>query len=61
MDNVKSYDFTETETRSMLANFLFHDDEDLDFKKSSIAVICGIALAGAIMLTLSLLGLVALG
>lgn len=27
MDNVKSYDFTETETRSMLANFLFHDDE----------------------------------
>lgn len=34
---------------------------DLDFKKSSIAVICGIALAGAIMLTLSLLGVAALG
>ena len=27
LDNVKSYDFTETETRSMLANFLFHDEE----------------------------------
>ena len=27
MDNVKSYDFTDTETRAMLANFLFHDDE----------------------------------
>lgn len=34
---------------------------DLDFKKSSIAVICGIILAGAIMLTLSLLGVAALG
>ena len=34
MDNVKSYDFTETETRSMLANFLFHDDEV--FKKVSV-------------------------
>jgi ATP-binding cassette subfamily F protein 3 len=27
LDNVKSYDFTETETRSMLANFLFRDEE----------------------------------
>ena len=27
LDNVKSYDFTETETRSMLSNFLFHDEE----------------------------------
>ena len=34
---------------------------DLDYKKTTIAVLCGIALAGAIMLTLSLLGLVALG
>lgn len=34
MDNVKSYDFTETETRSMLANFLFHDDEV--FKRVSV-------------------------
>lgn len=34
---------------------------DLDHKKTTIAVLCGIALAGAIMLTLSLLGLVALG
>ena len=34
---------------------------DLDFKKSSIAVICGIILAGVIMLTLSLLGVAALG
>ena len=34
---------------------------DLDFKISSIAVICGIILAGAIMLTLSLLGVAALG
>lgn len=32
---------------------------DLDHKKTTIAVLCGIALAGAIMLTLSLLGLVA--
>lgn len=34
IDNVKSYDFTETETRSMLANFLFHDDEV--FKRVSV-------------------------
>lgn len=34
---------------------------DLDFKKSSIAVICGIVLAGIIMLLLSMLGLKALG
>jgi uncharacterized membrane protein len=34
---------------------------DLDHKKTTIAVLCGIALAGAIMLTLSLLGLAALG
>ena len=34
---------------------------DLDFKKSTIAVVCGVALAGAIMLTLSLLGVAALG
>ena len=34
---------------------------DLDHKKTTIAVLCGIALAGAIMLTLSLLGLVTLG
>ena len=34
MDNVKSYDFTETETRSMLANFLFRDDEV--FKRVSV-------------------------
>ena len=34
---------------------------DLNHKKTTIAVLCGIALAGAIMLTLSLLGLVALG
>lgn len=34
MDNVKSYDFTGTETRSMLANFLFHDDEV--FKRVSV-------------------------
>ncbi len=27
LDNVKSYDYTETETRSMLANFLFRDEE----------------------------------
>lgn len=27
LDNVKSYDFTESETRSMLANFLFHDED----------------------------------
>lgn len=34
---------------------------DLDFKKSSIAVICGVVLAGIIMLSLSLLGFKALG
>lgn len=34
LDNVKSYDFTETETRSMLANFLFHDEEV--FKRVSV-------------------------
>ena len=34
---------------------------DLDFKKSSIAVICGVVLAGIIMLSLSMLGLKALG
>lgn len=34
---------------------------DLDFKKSSIFIMCGVALAGAIMLTLSLLGIAALG
>ena len=34
---------------------------DLNHKKTTIAVLCGIAVAGAIMLTLSLLGLVALG
>lgn len=34
---------------------------DLDFKKSSIFIMCGVVLSGAIMLTLSLLGLVALG
>ena len=34
---------------------------DLDFKKSSVAVICGVALAGIIMLTLSTLGFKALG
>ena len=27
LDNVKSYDFTETEIRSILSNFLFNDDE----------------------------------
>ncbi|MBR6168756.1 ABC-F family ATP-binding cassette domain-containing protein [Candidatus Saccharibacteria bacterium] len=27
LDNVKSYDYTEAEMRSMLANFLFHGDE----------------------------------
>lgn len=27
LDNVKTYDFTETEIRSVLANFLFHDDD----------------------------------
>lgn len=27
MDNVKSYDFTDTEMRSILANFLFHGDD----------------------------------
>lgn len=27
LDNVKSYDYTDTEMRSMLANFLFHGDE----------------------------------
>lgn len=27
MENVKSYDYTETETRSMLSNFLFKDEE----------------------------------
>ena len=27
MENVKSYDYTETETRSMLSNFLFQDEE----------------------------------
>lgn len=27
LDNVKSYDYTDTETRSMLANFLFRDEE----------------------------------
>ena len=34
---------------------------DLDRKKSTISVICGVALAGIIMLTLSLLGVAALG
>lgn len=34
MDNVRSYDFTDTETRSMLSNFLFHD-EDV-FKQVSV-------------------------
>lgn len=34
---------------------------DLDFKKSSVAVICGVVLAGIIMLTLSTLGFKALG
>lgn len=34
---------------------------DLDHKKTTIAVLCGIALAGAIMLAFSLLGIVALG
>lgn len=34
MDNVRSYDFTETETRSMLSNFLFHN-EDV-FKQVSV-------------------------
>ena len=27
LDNVKSYDYTDTETRSMLSNFLFRDEE----------------------------------
>lgn len=27
LENVQSYDFTDTELRGMLANFLFHDDE----------------------------------
>ena len=34
---------------------------DLDFKKSSVAVVCGVVLAGIIMLTLSTLGFKALG
>lgn len=34
---------------------------DLDFKKSVIAVMCGVILAAAIMTTLSLLGITALG
>ena len=34
---------------------------DMDFKKSTVAVLCGVLLAGAIMLTLSLLGVQAFG
>lgn len=34
LDNVKSYDYSDTEMRSMLANFLFYDDDV--FKKVSV-------------------------
>ena len=34
LDNVKSYDYSDTEMRSMLANFLFYDDDA--FKKVSV-------------------------
>ena len=34
LDNVRSYDFTDTEMRSMLANFLFYDDDV--YKKVSV-------------------------